>query len=543
LVDKILDGGDKQEVRALFSFDSSLTDEEVLLNFRLWSRHFFYSYFSIRQAEFHKKIEENLVRVYRGRQPIFIDIAFRGAAKTTLTKLFIAFCIANDFEHKKRYFKILAADSDNSKQIVTDIYNSLINSRVRYYYPELFVKTEEKREERMASFTTATGIKVKAESVGMEQRGDIQENARPDFILFEDFETRKALRSAVLLNAIWDNMEEARTGLSIDGGCIYNCNYLSERGNVHKLIGRFKEYALIVPIVDKEGNLAWPAAYSSERLEIIRKNADDWAGEYLCEPSAGDDVFFDRQSLERQEKKQPVREVGGFKIFHEFDPSHRYGSGHDVAGGVGLDSSTSVFIDFTQWPNRVVGTFQNNKIKPDVFGYEIKRQADFFGEPVVAVENNKFDMCIGVLKRIYSKLYFTEQKETRAGMPPKIRYYGWNTNVASKPKMLFELKKAVEDGHLELSDPDLIAEAKSYSRDDLMDKEADPRLTTRHFDGMMAVAIAFQMRNFAEVKQEEDKGYQPKFERISDLEMGNESMGMEQNEFYGIDDPNGIAKW
>ena len=91
---------------------------------------------------------------------------------------------------------------------------------------------------------------------------------------------------------------------------------------------------------------------------------------------------------------------------------------------------------------------------------------------------------------------------TRAGIDPRVRTYGWNTNGMSKPKMLFDLKKAVEDGHLELSDPDLIAELRSYTRDDLLDVEADVRLTTRHFDLLIACCIAYQMKGYAEVKKE-----------------------------------------
>jgi hypothetical protein len=123
-------------------------------------------------------------------------------------------------------------------------------------------------------------------------------------------------------------------------------------------------------------------------------------------------------------------------------------------------------------------------------------------------------MCIGRLKQIYDNLYFTEQKETRVGLPPKTRTYGWNTNQMSKPKMLFALKKAVEDGHLELSDPDLIAELRSYSRDDLLDRDEDPRLTTRHFDLLMACAIAFMMKDWAQVTKPATSGYvQPAYER------------------------------
>ena len=42
------------------------------------------------------------------------------------------------------------------------------------------------------------------------------------------------------------------------------------------------------------------------------------------------------------------------------------------------------------FPNQVVGTYKNNKIKPDNFGDEINNQRKNFGRPIIAVENNKF---------------------------------------------------------------------------------------------------------------------------------------------------------
>lgn len=512
-LEEILDKGDKGEVRSLFAFDSTDSDDEVLVKYSLWGRWFFPTYFKALDAPFHKDIDRNNLLIYRGLTKTFTNIVFRGGAKTTRTKLFIAFVIANDHEHRRKYIKVLTKDVGNAKQIVTDVYNMLISSRVAYYYPEIFEKTTEKREETMASFTTATGIKMRAGTVGMDQRGQIQEDSRPDFLIFDDIETRKSLRSAVETQSIWDNMQEAINGLSKDGGAIYLANYISERGNVHRLVQRedAQNVVLIVPI-KFDGKPMW-SAYTIEEINTIEKTADDFAGEYMCEPSAGLDIFFDRTSLDRQLKKTPLKDIAGFKLFHAYDASHRYGSGHDVAGGVGLDSSTSVFIDFSTIPNRVVATFASNTIKPDTFGDEINNEALRYGEPIVAVENNKFDMCIGRLKQLYSNLYYTEQKETRVGMPPKIRTFGWNTNAMTKPKMLFEFKKAVEDGHLELSDPDLIAESKAYTRDDLMDRDDDPRLVTRHFDLLMAAAIAWQMRNFAQTKKE-DVGYtQPAYER------------------------------
>lgn len=509
-LERILEEGNKKEIRALFSFDQSTEEQEILFLFNIWCRYFFPKFYKVPDATFHRRIDTYNARIYRGIQKFFVDIAFRGAAKTTRTKLFVAFAIANDVEHFRKYIKILSADGNNSKQIVTDIYNLLINPRVFFYYSEIFAKTPEKREETMASFTTTTGVKVRSDTVGTDQRGDIQEDARPDFIWFDDFETRKTLRSAVVTNSIWDNMEEAKNGLSKNGAALYNCNYLSERGNVHRLVEKESDErkVLITPII-KNDKPTWPERDTVEDIEKIKADADDFAGEYLCEPSAGADIFFDRTSLDRQVKKTPIRTIADFKIFHSYDPSHRYGSGHDLGGGVGLDSSTSVFIDFSTIPSRVVATFKSNTIKPDTFGDEIKNEADRYGACIVAVENNKFDMCIGRLRHLdYDNLYFTEQKEIRVGLPPKTRTFGWNTNYDTKNKMLFSLKKAVEDGHLELSDADLIEELRAYSRDDLMDRDEDPRLTTRHFDLLTAACIAYQMKTFATIKADADIAYQ-----------------------------------
>lgn len=525
-ISDILKKGDRSEVRALFAFSSVSTEAQLLLKFNVWSRWFFPQYFKAADAPFHRDIDRYNLAVYSGKPTLnldgilstiryFVDIIFRGGAKTTRTKLFVAFAIANDTDHTRKYIKVLTKETSNSKQIVTDVFNMLVNQRVSHYYPELFKDTVEKREETMASFTTATGVKMRAGTVGTDQRGQLQEDARPDFVWFDDFETRKTLRSAVETQSIWDNMEEARTGLSKDGGAIYTCNYLSERGNVHRLVEKTGDdrLVLVVPI-RFNGQPMW-SAYTIGDIDNIERNADDFAGEYLCEPSAGPDILFDRATLDRQVTIQPKRVVGGLKIFYEYNASHRYGSGHDVAGGVGLDSSTSVIWDFSTTPSRVVATYKDNTIKPDTFGHEISNQAYRYGAPKVAVENNKFDMCIGVLKRKPDiDLFFTDVDETIVGMPPRRRYYGWNTNTDTKPKMILDLKQAVEDGHAQLTDEALKAELRSYTRDDLMDGEVDVRLTTRHFDLLMAAAIGYQMRHHALVKKEADGGYQqPDYER------------------------------
>lgn len=506
-IQEVLINNIPKELKALFSFGNE-SDDLVLIKFQLWSRKYFPKYFSSDDAPFHKEIDQANLSWYKGDLEAFVDIAFRGAAKTARTKLFLAYAIANDKFHRRKYIKILSEDSTNSKQIVTDVYNMLNNPDVVPVYSEIFEKTTHKREETMSSFTTATGIKVIADTVGTDQRGAIQEESRPDLIWFEDFENRVTLRSAVKTKAIWDNMEEARTGLAKGGSCLYTCNYISERGNVHTLVIKPapKKKVLIIPIMNEYGIPTWNR-YSVADIEQMKIQDDDFEGERMCRPSASKDIIFDRQMVDDMPKLIPIQEIAGLRIYKRYDASHRYASAQDVAGGVGLDSSTDVIIDFDTIPAQVVATYDNNEIKPDIFGDEIVRHAERFGECLVAPErNNHGHATIGRLKQIYpnDKIFKTQKKESSVKIPGKnqmLNEYGWNTNMVTKPKMLLDLAKAVDNGYLALNCPKLIAEVRSYTRNDLMDAEVDVRLTTRHFDILMAAAICWQMRNFVDFSE------------------------------------------
>jgi hypothetical protein len=159
-----------------------------------------------------------------------------------------------------------------------------------------------------------------------------------------------------------------------------------------------------------------------------------------------------------------------------------------------------------------VATYHNNEIKPDIYGDELARQGERFGECLLAPEKNNMGVAtIGRLKQIYnlSNLYQTQREDSRVQMRvgQKAAEYGWETNALTKPKMLYAGAKAVEDGLVALNDPDLIAECRAYTRNDLMDAPIDPRLTTRHFDLLMAFCIAWQMKDSFLLSKKSDKPY------------------------------------
>lgn len=485
--------------REFFSFDSNSTIDEVVFRFNLFARKFYSKFFESKDAPFHKEIDKYNAKIWQGEITSFLNIAFRGASKSTRTKLFLAFAILNDLSKQRKYIKVLCREASNSSQFTTDIYNLLIT--VSSIYPNIFQKTALKREETMSGFTTATGIKVQAGTIGSSQRGDVQDEARPDIIIFDDFEDRLTLRSMVITKSIWDTMEEARTGLSVKGGSIYLANYLSEQANVHKLVEKV-ENKLIIPIIEN-GEPSWSDRYTVEDVKHIQKEADDFEGEYMCQPDLSKDIYFDREILDKMEVRQPVKEIAGFKIYREYNPSHRYAGGHDIAGGVGLDSSASVFLDFSTIPAQVVGTFHSNTVLPEAFGDEIYGEANHFGGCLVAPENNTYDQTILKAKQLGAKIYKSIKGKTAKTISiSKPNYnWGWETNSLTKSKMMADVRKAVNDGLIALNDIDLIKEVKAYTRNDLIDRQPDPRditISTRHFDLLTALAIAWQMKDEAE---------------------------------------------
>ncbi len=504
-LEQILLEGDASDLKGLFAFNSSTEDEIVVFKFNLWSRKFFGRYFTSDDCIAHEHMDTNNVKAYRGTIAQYVNVAFRGFSKTARTKLFIAFCIANDQDHHRRFIRCISADLDNAKQSVTDIYNMFIQPKVKEVYPEIFQKTELMREETMSGFTTSTGVKVLAKQIGVDQRGKIMEDAKSDFDWYDDIETKKTIRSARDTFKIGENMEEARTGLTLGGSSIYTCNYFSEAGNVHKLVKKKSDRKIvqITPIEDSQGIPTWDR-YSKKDIELMKQEDEDFEGERMCQPSASSEIFFDREKLNSMPIAIPIKEVGGFKMFKNYNPSHAYAGGHDVAGGVGLDSSTSVFIDFSTVPAQVVATYSSNLILPEAFGNEIYSEANRYGGCIVAIENNVHDQCILKAKQLGANLFTTPAKVIKVGYSAPATY-GWNTNTLTKNQMMDGLKAAIEDGLLVLNDEDLIDEAKSYTRNDIIDKAPDIRLTTRHFDLVTACAIAWQMLNKARPK----KRYEP----------------------------------
>jgi len=103
-------------------------------------------------------------------------------------------------------------------------------------------------------------------------------------------------------------------------------------------------------------------------------------------------------------------------------------------------------------------------------------------------------------------MIFTMKMSDKKGEERESDKLGWNTNSATKPKMFFDLNTAVNQELLEITCKFLLHEMRIYTKDKLRRVKGDEE-ATNHFDLLTALAICWQMRDYA-VDTKDYTGYQ-----------------------------------
>lgn len=503
LAEKIWHEGTPEEKLAFFAFEKDEPRAMIVFKFTYWVYRLYPRYLQSAPASFHEQFVHHMLASYYAESN-YINLGFRGCAKTTYAKLFIAFALLNDMEHRRRYIKVLARNLGNSKQMVTDIFNLIVE--VKPLYGNLFPKQKEtKGEETMLVFTTVDGVKLMAGTVGMTQRGHVQDAYRPDWLVFDDVEDRESINSLATTEATIWRIDEAIQGLAADGSYMVLGNYISEEGVVQWFLNKPNMIVDKITIQDEDGNPTWPERYDAEKIQKIKNDSDDFYGEYMCDPSRADSAFFDRLKVDHDIStvRQAHRESAGVKYWVDYQPHHRYGIGADTSEGIGKDANTMALWDFGSQQSDIAtlgATYFNNRIPPDLFGHELKRVGQEFGNCILAPEANNTGHATIAAMRGYPNI-FTERKEGSRVIKQTERL-GWRTTKKSKPQMLFEFRKDYNDGLIRIYDINVLKEMRSYTTADLNDTQLG--LVTRHFDLFMAVVIGYQMKKYATMSYEED---------------------------------------
>lgn len=503
-VEKILREGTDEDVLALFAFEKTEPREVVAFKFQYWAYKVYPRYFQAEPADFHTDFIFNMLAAYYGEHN-YLNLGFRGCGKTSYTKLFLAYVLLNDMDHHRKYIKVLTRNFGNAKQIVTDVYNMIVE--VKKLYGDILVREnkKQKQEESMGAFTTSDQVKVLAGTIGMTQRGHIQDAYRPDLIIMDDVEDRESIQSLITTESTIWRIDEAIQGLSADGSYMVNGNYISDEGVIQWFLNKPNIHADKISIMDEDGNPTWPALYPKEKIEKIKGDTDDFYGEYLCDPSRADTSFFDRVLVDNdiQKAQQPHTESAGVRYWVKYQPHHKYGIGADTSEGIGRDANTFALWDFGSSPEDITtlgATYFNNTIPPDLFGHELVRVGREFGNCIIAPEMNNTGHATISAMRGYSNIY-TQVSEGNRTLR-RTEKLGWRTTKKSKPQMFFEFRKDYNDGKIKILDKNVLKEMRSYTHMDLTDTKVG--MVTRHFDLLMACVIGYVMKKHATLVYESE---------------------------------------
>lgn len=517
----------------------------------LFGLYYFPEYFTYELADFQMDFCDDGAALMDGSVKEIDWVAFAEASKTSWAKILLCWLA---YYKKKRYVNIDSYDKENAERILFDVVLAMqTNALLIRDFGQLYNKPRSKDEttvKRISNFITNNKIRFEAWSTQESPRGRIHGEQRPDFWLLDDIENSKTIRSVPVTQAIISHFNEIKRGMSPQATMLVLGNYLTEEGSVAYAMESARNSGGIVrfiPVVDKNGNIAWPDKYVHTDEEAIKVNATRsterqvvslegkkrslnavegarvYEVEMLLDPASANTVFFDRRKVDEAiaRCRAPDQDLAGLLLWDTYKPANAYGIGADVAKGAGRDSSTSALIDFTQIPNRQVGSYANNLIPADQFGYELKRQGDIFGTCLIGPEKNNEvgGSCLTILKmiypvdKIYRQVYFDRVTDSQVGSS-KTGELGWETNAATKWTILNDLKTAFESGALVIEDERILKELRTFTFSDA-DTIGTARLghSTRHFDLLMGIAIAFAMRKFAQptlvIKEYQQAAYEP----------------------------------
>lgn len=501
---------------------------------KYFALYYFTEYFTFKSPPFHYDLFDDVRRLLDFNDPLLEAVweVYREGAKTSIAKIaFITWAIC--FK-KREYINVDSYDKGNSEALLFDVTVSLqtnrriINDFGHLYYRKALKggdaddedEADSKKVKRLGSFVTENDIKVEAFSTQQSTRGRLYKNKRPDCYLLDDFENLITIESFPIMGKIKSHIDELRAGLAPGACVLYLGNGLLEEGVVAYIKDLLRKNPMSsmvreIPVVDIYGTVSWPDKYvktDAEALMVNKEISDPkrrkisletkrrqlgeavYEREMMNNPGIAGDYIFDREKIKRDILKcyEPIKTYGAMKLWFDVQPDHKYGIGADTAEGNGNDANASVVIDFSRFPNVVVGTFEDNRMRPNVFGLELSREGYYFNEAFVCPElNNTGWATITTLQDNYENIYTKEDKTKVKNQQQN--EYGLRKSPGNKHTIMSNFKTAYENGELEIFDKGLLIEMQHYTKNDLNRMNAEDGVT-RHFDKIQAVALAWHVK-------------------------------------------------
>lgn len=306
-------------------------------NFALFMAYYFPHYIQSQFADYHYDMVDDWHDLIDGKITELAWIMYRESAKTSFAKMGFAYLICYDVDP---YINADSYDGDNAERFLFDVAFELqTNKRIIADFGQLYNTKRDPNQitqKQVKNFVTnpkknadghivKLGTRVEAYSTGEPVRGRLSGAMRPGFLVLDDFETKKTIKSVATTLAIRDHMQEFKLGLdSKRMRVLYLCNYISEYANVQMLIDRAKVDPMLrvrlIPVhdgiapawtdkyamTDKEAELTGKVSLEAKKRQMWtpEEGDADWYAEMLCQPVDESKAVFKKeyfQSITMQE--------------------------------------------------------------------------------------------------------------------------------------------------------------------------------------------------------------------------------------------------
>lgn len=192
-----------------------------------------------------------------------------------------------------------------------------------------------------------------------------------------------------------------------------------------------------------------------------------------------------------------VEGVGMFRKYREYEAGEFIVVGADTSTGLG-DYSAAVFLSKTKLD--VPNVYHSKMLASEMTGVlhtELEKIYDQTGvKPVVAIERNNggvFEM--ERLAHLNKSGKYTLYVMPTVGLKnnPAPKRYGWDTTSATRPKMLADLKEAIDNILIKIYDQPLINEMFSFIINQTSTTWKAEAERGAHDDLIISLAIAWQL--------------------------------------------------
>ena len=268
--------------------------------------------------EHHKAICRFLSGMFEQNKNQALLMAFRNSGKSTLVGLFCAWVL---YQNPNMRILIMSADYELAKKMVRNI------KRIIEHHP-LTKHLKPKQKDQWASdrFTVCRSCELRDPSVLARGIGANITGSRADLIVCDDVEVPKNCDTVGKRNDLREKLAELDFVL-VPGGLMLYVGTPHTKETIYNTDkdGFLKNFcAFRLPILDADGNSAWPERFPLPKIESIRKRAGPlkFLSQMLLTPvslkegrlNANGIVFYDKPLEYHETNEKAVLSIGNYRM-------------------------------------------------------------------------------------------------------------------------------------------------------------------------------------------------------------------------------------